>query len=193
VSANIEQLPAEWPATRLESLDRGGTGMFALGVGPSPPDFWLLAQGSRPVGIIKRPDAGTRLRTAADEWRMRVLRPKRLAWQLIFVPASGREELLRYTPRTLRQGGSLEISGGARYELRGPLLRADWRLVAAKGSEIAHIAFRGQRPVEPGFRYRLGLSIEAAQEPLLPVVLLAAGGAILVHYYEHRLLPTGNI
>jgi hypothetical protein len=190
----ITEPPADWPAAQLHELDRDGTGAFALRRGPDSHEFWFLDQGSRPVGLIRRADAGTWLRSVSEEWRMRVTRrSRRLGWRLVYAPTNDGEALVRYSPHTLRQGGALEILGGSRYTLRGPLLRADWRLIAPRRDEMARIAFRRHGRPEPARPQRHRLKAGAAEEPLLPLVMLAAGAAILVHHYEHLMLPTGNV
>ena len=176
---NVEQ-PREWPwPARLQPLDRRGTAMFAL-LQSSPAEFWLLEQGGMPVGMIKRAGGGTRLRTVSEEWRMGVTRRRRLGRQFVFARLGEREPALCYSPSTLRQGGRLDVSAdGRRYTLRCPLLRSDWRLVAAPGGEVARIAFPGRVPT--GTEVSKRLSTEAADEPLLPAVMLVASVAILVH------------
>jgi hypothetical protein len=178
---NVEEPRPEWPwPATLQSLARRETSMFAL-LRSSPPEFWLLEQGGKPVGMIKRADEGTRLRTVSEEWRMGVTRRKRLGWQLVFARPGKRETALCYSPSTLLQRGRLDVSGGRRYTLRSPLLRTDWRLLAATGDEVARIAFRGHRPTPTDLKKHVNLSTEAADEPLLPIVILAASAAILVH------------
>jgi hypothetical protein len=155
--------------------------MFALRWVNPPEEFWLLEQGGKPVGMIRRADGGTRLRTVSEEWSMGVTGRKRLGRQLVFARLGELEPTLRYSPSTLRQGGRLDVSDGRPYKLRAPLLRADWRLVAASGGEVAWIAYRGPHPVQPP-RKHIRLSTEAADEPLLPGVILAASAVILVHH-----------
>jgi hypothetical protein len=193
VPTEITEAQSDWPAAQLEELQRDATGVFALRAGPYPPEYWSFEQGSKPVGMIRRSDGGTWLRTASEEWRMRVVRRRRLGWQLAFAPTGEPDALVRYSPRTLRQGGTLEILGGARFALRSPILRTDWRVTAAPRHEVALIAFRMHaRPVLPNLQ-KHPLSRRAADEPLLPVVMLAAGAAILVHNEELRPLTGGSI
>jgi hypothetical protein len=159
----------------------------------SSADFWLLEQGGNPVGAIKKAGADTTLRTAAEEWHVAVRRHRRFGWHLEFARGGEREATRPYFPRTLPRGGRLDVSGGRRYSLRSPLLRADWRLAAATGGEICRIAFRGRRAV-PAFRKHVDLSANAVDEPLLPVVILAASAAIVVHDEEVVApLPGGSI
>jgi hypothetical protein len=149
----------------------------------SSPDFWLLEQGRTPVGVVRRTRAAINLRTTAEEWRVAMGRRRwRLGWHLEFAREGEPEAVLRYFPRATRNGGRLEVSGGRRYRLRSPLLRADWRLAAAPGGEICRIAFRGRRDVP--LDKHVHLSARAADEPLLPAVLLAASAAIVLHDEE---------
>jgi hypothetical protein len=177
------QGPSEgWAPPRLRPLDTRGT--FTLNLhrtGRREGTFWPLEQGEVPVGLIERAVGGTTLRTASEECRVQIRRrARRLGWYLEVTRASGAEPALRYYPRTLRPGGQLVVSGIRRYRLRCPLLGADWRLVAVPGGEIGRIGFRDREP----FRYltmRLVLGAKAPDEPMLPIVILAASEAIFIH------------
>jgi hypothetical protein len=177
------QGPSEGSAPpQLEQLDAGGAATLNL-YRPwrSGGRSWLLAQAGRPVGVIERAAGGTSLRTPTGEWRVELgRRPRRLGWHLEFIPADGGEPVLQYHPRGLLPGGRLVVSDIRRYRLRSPLLRADWKLAAVPGGEIARIGFRQREPI----RYltmQLAFAKKAADEPMLLVVILAAGVAMLIH------------
>jgi hypothetical protein len=179
----------DWTTTPLEWLDNRGTGIFKLTWGSN--DLWLLEQGQNPVGMIQRTDELTKLRTASEEWRATVYR-KRLGWQVGFARLEGQEPALRYSPDTVRQGGSLELLGERRYKLRAPGLRAHWRVLAATGGEIARIASLGDRTVRaPRPRELRGLGPEARYEPLLPILILAASLAVVIHHHQPRAVGGG--
>lgn len=136
--------------------------------------------------MIERSAGGTALQTVSEKWRVEVRRKaRRLGWHLEFTRADGGGPALQYHPRTLRPGGDLVLPGRRRYTLRCPLLRSDWRLAAVPGGEIGRIAFRTRR----GFRMHVALGEKDADEPLLPLVILAASVAILIH----REQPSGAI
>ena len=176
--------PADWSTTPLGWLDPRGTAIFNLRL--SSADLWLLEQGGNPVGMIKRDKANTKLRTASEEWRATVYR-ERLGWQVGFTRLRGQVPALRYSPDTVRQGGSLHVLGERRYRLRAPVLRTHWRLLAATGAETARINCLGYRAVRPPRPRELrGLGAEAAHEPLLPVLILAASLAIVIHHEQPR-------
>jgi hypothetical protein len=171
-----------WAPPRLRPLDARGTGALNLHrTGSSKGTFWLLEQGEDPVGLIERAGGGTVLRTASEECRVKVRRrARRLGWHLEVTRASEGEPPVQYYPRTLRPRGQLVVSGSRRYRLRCPLLRADWKLTAMPGGEIGRIGFRDREP----FRYltmQVALGEKAADEPMLLVVILAAGEAIFLH------------
>jgi hypothetical protein len=172
---------------QLEELDAGGTATLNL-YRPwrSGGRSWLLAQAGRPVGMIERAAGGTSLRTPTEEWRAEVRRrPRRLGWHLEFTRADGGDPVLHYRPRGVLPGGRLVVTDKRRYRLRSPLLRADWRLTAVPGGEIARIGFRQREPI----RYltmQLAFGENAADEPMLPVVIMAASLAILIHDEEPK-------
>lgn len=72
-----------------------------------------------------------------------------------------------------------------RYALRRPVVRADWRVAARRGGDLARIAFRGGRSPED-LRTHVPFGKQATAEPQLLVVLLAASVAILIHSEEPR-------
>jgi hypothetical protein len=176
-----------WAPPHLGPLDAGGTATLNL-YRPwrSGGGSWLLAQAGKPVGMVERAAGGTSLRTATEEWRVEVRRrPGRLGWHLEFTRADGGQPVLRYQPRGLLPGGRLVVCDMRRYRLRSPLLRADWRLTAVPGGEIARIGFRQREPI----RYltmQLAFGKKAADEPMLVVVVLAASVAMLIHDEEPK-------
>jgi hypothetical protein len=175
----------DWSTTPLQLLDPRGAGLFAVRAA-SLRGLWLIQQGGTPVGLIKRTDGDTKLRTASEEWRTSVYR-KRLGWQLGFARLGGLEPPLRYSPHSVRLGGSLLVLGERRYELRAPVLRAHWRLLGATGAEIARFAFRRDGAVSaPRPRELRDLGADAGDEPLLPAVLVAAAVAIVIHCEQPR-------
>ena len=176
--------PRDWSTSELGWFDPRGTALFNLTL--SSADFWLLQQGGNPVGMLKRAHANTKLRTASEEWRATVYR-KRLGWQVEFARLGGQEPALRYSPDTVRQGGSLHVLGERRYKLCAPFLRAHWRLLAPTGKETARINCLGYRAVRPPRPRELrSLDPEAAHEPLLPILILAASLAIVIHHEQPR-------
>jgi hypothetical protein len=180
--------PPDWSTTPLQLLDPHGAGLFTVRAA-SLRDCWLLQQGGTPVGLIKRADGDNKLRTASDEWRTSLYR-KRLGWQIGFARLAGQGPALRYLPHTARLGGCLHVLGGRRYNLRAPVVRAHWRLCAGTGEEIARFAFRRDSAVSaPRPRELRDLGANAGDEPLLPVVLLAAAVAIVVHSEQ----PLGGV
>lgn len=171
--------------TPVHVLDPGGTARLTLRSWPTTRGFWILEQGGTPVGMIKRTEHDTRLQTATERWSVAVRRHGRLGWRLLFTRKGEREAAVQYYPRTLLPGGRLVLSSGARYRLRCPVLQDVWRLNAVAGGEIARICFRGDGTA-PAFRSHVMFSEEAGREPLLPVLLLAAGAAIVVHDEQPR-------
>ena len=158
---------------------------------------WVASGDGTCSPVINPSDASvvTEVDVATDEQVQAAIAAARRAFDATDwprTPTAERAAALRYYPRTLLRGGRLDVRG-RRCRLRSPLLRADWRLTAATGGEICRIAFRGRRPV-PASRKHVGLSMNAADEPLLSVVILAASAAIVVHNEEVVApLPGGSI
>jgi hypothetical protein len=104
--------------------------------------------------------------------------------------ADGTQPALYYNPRTLLPGGRLAVAGGRGYRLCGPVLRADWRLAARPGGQIGRIAFRLRATDVTDHMKYVPFGDQAADEPLLLAVMLAASVAILVHA-DHPTIPGG--
>jgi hypothetical protein len=171
VRTDARELPGAWAATRLWRLDTRATARLTLSPSHSP-KCWLLEQGVRPVGVIQRAPGGDRFRTISEEWHGELCRRARLlGWHLEFRRADGTQPALYYSPRTLLPGG----------RLRGPVLRADWRLAARPRGQIGRIAFRLRTTDVTDHMKYVRFGEQAADEPLLLAVMLAASVAILVH------------
>jgi hypothetical protein len=179
VATDVQGPHEGWTATSLRPFDPRATAGLTLGLGNwrSPAARWWLEQAGNPVGMIERSAGGIALQTVSEKWRGAVRRrPRRLGWHLEFTRADGGGPALYYHPRTLRLGGDLVLPGGPRYTLRCPLLSSNWRLAAESGGEIGRIAFAARHDLS----MRVTLGEKAADEPLLLLVILAAGEAILI-------------
>jgi hypothetical protein len=181
VPTDSPELPGAWATTRLWQLDTRATARLTLRPAHSS-KCWLLEQGVRPVGVIERTPGGDRFRTISEEWRAKLRRRARhLGWHLDFTRVDEAKPALLYNPRTVLPGGRLAVAGGQGYRLRGPLLRADWRITARPTGQIGRIAFRLRNPGVTDHTRYVRFGDKAADEPLLLAVMLAASVAILVH------------
>ena len=89
-------------------------------------------------------------------------------------------------PALFDQAQRLAVAAGQGYRLRGPLVRADWRITARPRGRIGRIAFRLRNPGVTDQTKYVRFGGKAADEPLLLVVMLAASVAILVHDEQPR-------
>jgi hypothetical protein len=152
-----------------------------------PLERWVLEQGRRPVVVVDRTTAGWSLSTAAERWTAAVRRRRgRLGWHLALTAAGEADPVLLYRPHTLLLGGALGGADDRRYKLRGPLLRADWTLAAARGEQLARVLLWTKPPSysERARALRAGLAPAASQEPDLLLLLAAASVAILTHHQQ---------
>jgi hypothetical protein len=174
------QAPERGALPQLQPLDASGTATLYLNrAWRFGGEIWLLTQAGKPVGMVERTASRIALRTVSGHWRGGVRRrARRLGWHLEFTPADADGPTLKYHPRTLRPGGDFVLPDGPRYTLRCPLLRSYWRLVAVPGGELGRIAFRPYRDSE----MKITLGGKRTDEPLLPLLILAASAAILVHW-----------
>ena len=135
------------------------------------------------MGAIERTTAGRTYRALlsgpAESWRVVVRRRRRrLGWHLEVAPVDGRDAAAWYFPATVMPGGRLVLPEGERYRLRRPPLRRDYRLVAKPGGELARP--EGALWPRADAALRIDLAGEAAGEPRLLFLLLAACAAMLL-------------
>ena len=172
---------------QLQQLDAKGTATLNLSrAWRFGGELWELTQAGNPVGTLERTAGRVALRTVSEEWRGGVRRrARRLGWHLHFTPTEGDGPALLYYPNTLLSGGYFVASGSRRYRLRPHLLGGDWSLLALPEGEIGRLEFRERDPA----RY---LSVQLTFidplfiDPLLLVVILAAGEALLIHDQQPR-------
>jgi hypothetical protein len=111
-AAAREEPRGAWAATRLWRLDTNATARLTLSPAHSP-NYCLLRQTTRPLGVIERVNGGDRFRTISEEWHSEVCRRAgRLGWHLQFRRTDEAQPILRYHPHTILSGGRLEIAGG---------------------------------------------------------------------------------
>ena len=187
-----ENIESKWLTTELQEFDRRGTAMFTLpGVPGLDIGLWMLTQGGKPIGLIRRVEAGYSVRTACERWDAAIRRRGRVGWQLEFARTGAAQTAIYYLPRGLLDGGHLDVpTSGTRYRLRTPVVRETWRLTGTTRGESVQIAFRSGGPV-PAFKRHVQLDADLANEPLLPGVILASSVALLVHFEQPRVGTAG--
>jgi hypothetical protein len=142
--------------------------------------------------VIERTPGRDRFRTISEEWDGCCRRAGRFGWQLGLAALRGEPELRYHPPSVLPAGGRLVLAGGHCYRLRGSLLRADWPVTARRSGQIGRTAFRIDDRVADHTKY-VRFGDQAAYEPLLLVVMLAACVAILIHAEEPSVTSTPGV
>ena len=174
------ELSGAWATTRLWQIDTRATARLTLRPAHSS-KCWLLEQGVRPVGVIERTPGGDRFRTISEEWRAKVCRPARhVGWHLEFMRVKEAQPALLYDPRTVLSGGRLAV---AVERMTACVVLCCGRTGALRPDRGADRPDRVPAPQPRRHRPHeyVCFGDKAADEPLLPVVMLAASVAILVH------------
>jgi hypothetical protein len=186
VSSEVGSTTAGDPMVRepLHELDRGsGAWLRFLQRSSYPREEWVLHQEGRPVATVHATPGGWSVTTRSERWRAAVRRrPRRLGWQLEFTRSRDAAPALYYRPGTLLAGGTLALTVGGRYKLRGPLLLGDeWTLVSARDGELVRITTRKLRAFSADADPLMTLAVNSLSDPDVLPLVCSVCVAILIH------------